>query len=399
MKTLLHCYQRQLFLMSLCLATVTACRPSSDPVNPVSVDFGDKVTRIDTLGHYTEVEARLLLKQAAPTLSFETTTAFSLYRITYKTTSYNQQLVVVSGLLGIPDGQAIKGVVSWQHGTNPTRAESVSGPSPSEGLPISAIFAGNGYVLVAADYIGLGVSTEVPTYLHTQSTVSAVVDLLKISFRVVNQLTGQAQPNLYLTGFSEGGSATAGVQRQLESGNPTSLVLKASAAVAGAYNLRAISVPYALQNNSVVYLGYVANSYALIYKQPLSSVVQPPYAEQLPALFNGSQSEDTIEKALPGKAQDLYTNEEYAALLQGGTNWFTNALEQNQTYQWLPKAPLRLYYGTKDTDVSPEDSKSAYNYMKPKGGNVELIEVGAFDHNETLIRALPGIQQWFNQTK
>ncbi len=394
----------QRVLLGLLLGLLTAAcqhdtKPDTKQRNPLNeVDFGGQVTRIDSLGTYSETEVRQFLQQALPDGPVQTTCGLYLYRLTYKSTNYNRQAILLSGLVAIPDGGSIKGLVSWQHGTNPDRSEAPSKPTPSEGLPIAALFAGNGYVLLAPDYIGLGQSTEVPTYLHTESTVTSVIDFLHVGARLVRYLTRQDRANVYLVGFSQGGSATAGVQRQLELDKPAGLILKASASIAGAFNLRDISLPYAITNNSMLYLGYVANAYALIYGQPLSSIIQKKYVAVLPNLFNGSQSAEAIAEALPATAPELYTETMLTAIKTGQVNWFTTALAQNETYKWKPRATLRLYYGTSDTDVSPQDALSAYAYMKQVGGNVAVINRGPLDHYQTLLSSLPDIQTWFNQT-
>ena len=288
--------------------------------------------------------------------------------------------------------------MSYQHGTTTERGEAPSKPS-TEGIGISCLFAGNEYIVLIPDYIGLGISQEIPSYMHSQSTVKTVIDFLKTGFKIISSLTGEKNPNLYLLGFSQGGSVTAAVQRELEITNATGLTLKTSACIAGAYNLKDISINYAIANKCTMYLGYIANSYAHIYSQDLSSVIKNKYVNLIPGLYDGSKSVDFIEKALPKEPDSLYTQKMIADIKEGTNNWFTIALGQNETYSWKPITKLRLFYGTKDLDVSPEDAISAFTYMKISGGNVELINSGNYDHTGSLIHSLPGIQKWFNDTK
>lgn len=176
------------------------------------------------------------------------------------------------------------------------------------------------------------------------------------------------------------------------------MTLKASAAIAGAYNLKEVSLPYAIQNNSMLYLGYVVNSYGHIYNQPLNTIIKDEYVRILPKLFDGSKNYMEIEAALPDKVEDLYNQSMLDAIRNGQPNWFTTALAENETYRWKPVATLRLFYGTEDKDVSPQDAIAANTYMKGLGGN-ELIDIGNYDHEATERRALPEIQRWFNQIK
>ncbi|MDT9126990.1 alpha/beta hydrolase, partial [Escherichia coli] len=70
-------------------------------------------------------------------------------------------------------------VVSYQHGTVYGRQEVPGFPeqSPETQLMI-AQFAGQGYVVVGADYFGMGISTEPEGYLVKASHQQACFDFL-----------------------------------------------------------------------------------------------------------------------------------------------------------------------------------------------------------------------------
>ncbi len=400
-KNLVNKFIRLIILATFLCLISTSCTKDEflDMEKVLTIDYNGRVNKIETLGYYSLSDAVLFLQLAKLPGKVETTCGFYLYRVTYQTKNFDDSEIWVSGLLAVPDSKKIKGVVSYQHGTNTSRHDAPSKPSRDEGIGISSLFAGNGYVLLIPDYIGLGVSQEIPTYLHIPSTVNAVVDFITIGAKVLNELTAGQNANLYLTGFSQGGCATAGVHRALEINNPTGLTLKASACVAGAYNLKDISVKYAVANKSMIYLGYAANSFAHVYKQDLRSIIKEEYVNLVPTLFDGSKSADFIQKALPEKAEDLYTQHMIHDIVNGNSNWFTTAFGQNETYRWRPIAKIRLFYGAKDLDVSPQDAIAAYNYMKNLGGNVEILNTGDQDHLGSLLSSLPEIQKWFNNTK
>ena len=401
-KTFNNSYLAQIIFLTILLCTlITSCNKDNNiKVDKIlNIDFGGQVNKIETLGYYSLSDAVTFLQLANIPNKTETTNGFYLYRITYKTKNYNNNDLWVSGLIAIPDCKEIKGLVSYQHGTIADRNYAPSKPSPDEGIGIASVFAGNGYILLAPDYIGLGISTEVPTYLHNSSTVNAAIDFIEIGAVVLNNFTSGKNSNLYLAGYSQGGSATAGIHRELEINNPTGLILKGSACVAGAFNLKDISLHYAIDNKSTFYLGYVANSYAKIYNQSLSTIIKNEYVDIIPTLFDGSKTADYILNALPTEPDELYTQSMLDDINNGNINWFTTALGQNETYMWKPNTKIRLFYGSKDKDVSPQDAISAYNYMINIGGNVEIINTGDFDHVGSLLNSLPEIQKWFNNTK
>jgi hypothetical protein len=381
-------------------AISTSCKNDdfSKVANVLTIDYGGQVDAIESLGYYSLSDATLCLQQNLPG-NPETTCGFNFYRVTYSTTNYDNNKIWVSGLLAVPDSKEIKGIVSYQHGTNTDRNYAPSKPTTDEGMPLASLFAGNGYILLAADYIGLGVSQEIPTYVHVSSTTNAVVDFIKIGSKIINELTAGKNSNLFLVGFSQGAAATAGVHRELEKNNPTGLTLKASACIAGPYNIKDISVKYGIACKSTLYLGYVAHSYSHIYGGDLSSIIKAEYVNLVSTWFDGSKSWQYVINASPAEPGDLYTQDMIDDINNGNNNWFTAAAEQNETYRWKPVAKIRLIYGTTDTDVSPQDAISAYAYMNSIGGNVELVNAGEYDHMQCCYYSLPEIQKWFNNTK
>jgi hypothetical protein len=392
---------KKIIFSVLIISFLAACKKdAADKIDVLSsIDFGGQVSKIETLGTYSPTDAATYLQLANLPYKVETTTAFSLYRVTYKTKNWDNREILVSGLLAIPDTKNIKGIVSWHHGTNVDRNDAPSLPTPVEGIPIASLFAGDGYILMAADYIGLGVSKEIPTYLNTPVTVNTVIDFLKIGSKILNKLTNGTNTNLYATGFSQGGCVTAGLQRELQKNNTTGLTLKAAAGIDGAYNLKDIAIKFAIKTKTVFYLGYVANAYANMYKQNLNTIINPPYLSVIPTIFDGSKTYDEVAAALPTEPSELYTAKMLDDIDKGRSNWFTDALEKNEVYKWKPNTPLRLFYGTGGTDVAADDSLEAYAYMKKLGGNVEVVNTGNNDHTATLLHALPEVQKWFNQIK
>jgi hypothetical protein len=161
-------------------ALLVGCAEQEIDIRAVGrLDYGGRVQRIETLGRYSATEATLLLQLAAPAAPISIDTDYFLYRVIYPTAAVHGGVTSVSGLIGLPVTPRIKGIVGWQHGTKTYRDFSVSKPT-EEGIGLAALFAGDGYIVAAADYIGLGVSTEMQAYYHWPSTVSTVVDLLAI---------------------------------------------------------------------------------------------------------------------------------------------------------------------------------------------------------------------------
>ena len=201
------------------------------------LDYHGRVKQLVTLGRYSATEAAVLLQLAGGGAAINTEQCFSLYRVSYPADAVPPGTRTnVSGLIAIPDTNQIKGIVSWQHGTNSKRASSISKPSVPEGMGVAAVFAADGYVLTAPDYIGLGVSTWPQAYYHWPSTVSAVLELVSIAEIMVDGITGEPAKDLFLAGFSQGDGASSATQRAPEQETPTKLALRAVANISGAFD-------------------------------------------------------------------------------------------------------------------------------------------------------------------
>jgi pimeloyl-ACP methyl ester carboxylesterase len=326
------------------------------------------------------------------------TSGAALYRITYWTRDADDEAVLATGLIALPFQRPLRGVVSYLHGTTTKRRFVPSTPNV-EGRVAAATFAGAGYLLVAPDYIGLGRSPVVHPYLHARATTNAALDLLRAARRFCERRNIAWPESLSLFGASQGGHAVVALQRRLEAENRSEFNVRAVAAAAGAYDLAGISFPFALEGSSKshpVYLGYLTYAYATIYREPLAGIVAAPYAARLPRLFDGARDNRAITDALPRRPRDLFRREFLDAFDRGEPTWLLTALEENEAFRFAPRAPLRLYYGDLDADVSPEESRRAAKEMVRRGGNARAISVGALKHQDSAFQSVALVRAWFD---
>jgi dienelactone hydrolase len=93
-------------------------------------------------------------------------------------------------------------------------------------------------LLVAPDYIGLGISAAAHPYLHAVTEANAVIDLLRAA-RVIVDAKGYVWPSrVMLVGFSQGGHSTLAAQRALEATPIDGIEVAASASIARPSTLR-----------------------------------------------------------------------------------------------------------------------------------------------------------------
>jgi pimeloyl-ACP methyl ester carboxylesterase len=297
------------------------------------------------------------------------------YRMLYRS-SVNGNAVQLSGLLALPRGVAPRRLVSFQHGTTTTRSAVPSQPDGT-GLAAAIVFAGNGYALVAPDYPGLGESAGRHPYYVVEEIGPAVVAMIEAAQRLDSVPDGP----VFLSGFSEGGWASLAALRLLESEGEQVI---GSAQVAGAYDLRRVSLPAALKGGAPshsLYLAYAAWGQSAHYGHALDSVLTPEYAATVERLFAGAKPQEIIRSMFNNAFLDAYDHDQ--------SHWYLDAFAANSLVDVTPRAPVRLYYGSKDLDVVPEEALAAERSMRVRGADVRAIDVGPVGHDPSMLAAAP----------
>lgn len=310
-----------------------------------------------------------------------------LYRVGYPDARGGR----LSGLLALPRGAAPGRVVSFQHGTATTRGAVPSKPDGT-GLAAAILFAGNGYTLVAPDYPGMGASPGKHPYYVAEVIGPAVAGLITTA----QQIEGVPDDPAFLSGFSEGGWASLAALGVLEAqGTP----VLGSAQVAGAYDLRRVSLPAALRGGSPshsLYLAYAAWGQAAHYGHRLDSVLTPQSADLAERLFAGAKPKEILA-ALPAQPRTMFNADFLRAFDTGGSHWMLQSFAANGLTHMTPRAPVRLYYGSKDVDVVPAEALGAATAMKARGADVVAIDVGPVGHDASMLAAAPGILAWLRE--
>ncbi len=146
--------------------------------------------------------------------------AVRLYRVTYPSVipERGNMPTLATGLLAVPDTGAVSfPMVSYQHGTVYGKQEVPSFPDQSpETQLMLAQFAGQGYVMIGADYFGLGGSQTSEGYMVKASHQQATYDMLMASRAALADLK-ISTPKLFLAGWSQGGFVAMAMLEKLES--------------------------------------------------------------------------------------------------------------------------------------------------------------------------------------
>jgi hypothetical protein len=158
---------------------------------------------------------------------------FDSYKVTYCTDDAvlpGQRLArttTATGMVAVPRRSGPLPTVAYVHGTSVSFYDAPSNPNivgelssrgeSFEGPPSSAVFAGNGFIYIAPDDLGLGDSTvQRHRYFHAETEASAAIDLLAAAQPVLAARHVRQDGRLFVFGWSQGGHAAMALQRELE---------------------------------------------------------------------------------------------------------------------------------------------------------------------------------------
>jgi hypothetical protein len=174
----------------------------------------------------------------------------------------------VSGLILVPNnGATIKGIVLYYHGTVLDKTGVPSTKDDPEGLRtayiLAAVYASQGYIVVAPDYVGQGEDAQVmhPYAVYPQVNALSGIFMLNAAQKFLTQnypamVPPQDQPlSLYITSYSEGGAYALWASRFLQNDyaailTNNNLELKRTVGISGSYNLSGVQLPFVYQNSN-----------------------------------------------------------------------------------------------------------------------------------------------------
>ncbi len=176
------------------------------------------------------------------------------YYLTFWTQGAAGEITKSSGALMVPTGAAgtcsgPRPVVLYAHGTQELKTANIAditNPSNSEGALIAAIFAANGYIVVAPNYAGYDISTlGYHPYLNASQESGEMMDILAAARTALpKSLTTGTTDNgkLFVTGYSEGGYVALATLRAMQAAGVT---VTAAAPMSGPYALEALGDAFA----------------------------------------------------------------------------------------------------------------------------------------------------------
>ncbi len=320
-----------------------------------------------------------------------------VYSVIYETIDPAGSLIQASALIALPtDTQKTYPLLAYQHGTEVSRAD-----APSQNindLPTLG-FAASGYVVVSADFIGLGESALLHPYVHAHSLAAAVIDALRSARILVAEKGISLNNQLFLVGYSEGGYATMAAHREIQRNYSQEFTVTASAPMAGPYDLSGTMLDQFLGDAplpSPFYIPYILLSYNQVYgfTDNLSDFFQSPYDQTISSLYDGNHSGSEIDDVIPEKRQ-LYTQALFDELGSEQNSRLKVALLENDIFRWAPDAPMFLFHCIEDDKVPYQNTQVAFDHFQSiDATQVQLFAIDdpvlnqAGAHNECAIPLL-----------
>lgn len=401
-------HAKSLFLCAALLLSPVAGYTRDAAITEVGSDV-----QYEFIAHWNKERLNGILQRDFPEFSgvaanyVEAKNGIKLYRVKYRSAipERSNKSIKTSGLVAVPDNaEAAAGsafpVLSYQHGTvyGKNEVPSIPEDSPETQLML-AQFGGQGYVVIGADYFGMGSSAEPEGYMVKGSHQQATYDMLLASRSVLDRLqvkTGQ----LFLSGWSQGGFVTMAFLERLEKeGVKVSAAATASAptdvfAMLSGY----LNYPRAIDANwinSVIILS--AFSFENYYNAPglARSVLNDDYYDASRKAYLREKSDPAdIPTDLRKLVRAEYFDPRFFAASQYG-----RLMSDTVAYRWIYQTPLRNYYGEADEAIPVGIGRLAMTYQQSVGDgnrNVTAISTGKTSHRGTYAVAAPEWKKWFD---
>jgi acetyl esterase/lipase len=414
------------------------------------------------------------LKGSAPgqqllELSGIPTCGVDFYYLQYWTVGGADESATATGALMVPTGdgarcQGERPIVLYAHGTQTNKSfniADITNPSNTEGALIAAMFAAQGYIVVAPNYAGYDTSSlPYNPFLNGSQQSKDMIDALAAARTALPQSFTPATTDggqLFVTGYSQGGYVAMATHKALQAAGAT---VTASAPMSGPYALEAFgdAVFFGDVNiGSTVFAPLITTSYQKAYGNiyaTTSDVYEPQYATGIDTLLPSTTPIDTLfaegklpETALFSSTTPVTGNPTLDAILAvpsnpifalgfGSPNLITNnyrlsyvldavahpdgavptpqpgvplaaapqqslrvAFKLNDMRSWTPRAPVLLCGGDQDPTVFFENATIMQAYWGAAGLSAPLVNVVDINAAATANDPYAPLQEGFQETE
>jgi len=274
-----------------------------------------------------------------------------------------------SGVLLLPSGAdctAAAPLVAYAKGTDVQKPRTLANPADGETFLLAAMYASQGYAVVATDYLGFAKSNHsYHPYLHADTEASSVIDSIRAARNAVSLQGVSLNGKVMLTGYSQGGHASMAAHRAIEKSLSSEINVVAGAHLAGPYNLSgSMKIPNAIAGYQF-FVPYLVTAWQKIYGNLYSQVsdaFKSPYADGIESLLPSATLNYTtlvtsgklpgINGETPDQARDALFQSSFSSdILTNPNNPTFLAAKKNDLLDWSPKSQTMLCSGSGDPTV------------------------------------------------
>jgi predicted esterase len=167
--------------------------------------------------------------------------AVSVQTLRYNTVGSAYEATEASAAVYLPSGAdpacvGPRPVLLYAHGTSPLKTYDMADLGGTEARLVAAIFAAQGFIVVAPNYAGYAGSTlPYHAYLDAEQQAADMIDALRAARKAYAQVLGASK--LFVTGYSQGGHVAVATQRAMQLRYPTEFSIAGAAGLSGPYAL------------------------------------------------------------------------------------------------------------------------------------------------------------------
>ncbi len=316
--------------------------------------------------------------------------------LNYKTIGVSGEKTNASGVLLLPSGSNCTkpaGLVAYAKGTDVQKLRTLANPTDGETQLLAAVYAAQGYAVVATDYLGFAKSEYAyHPYLHADSEASSVIDSIRAAREAATALGASLSGKVMLTGYSQGGHSSMAAHRAIERDNAAEINVVAGAHLAGPYNMSGSLKSSAVIAGYQFFVPYLVTAwqkvYGTVYSKP-GDVFKDPYAGYIEGLLPSATLDYTTlitsgklpYGPSPTEARDAMFQLAYLTDAQTNEkNGLYLAGKKNDLLGWSPKSKLMLCGGAGDPTVPPalHQAPMKADFDSRKLSNVTTVDVDAY---------------------
>jgi acetyl esterase/lipase len=168
--------------------------------------------------------------------------AVTTYYMKYATVGGQGEATDATGAIMVPSGSAAgcsgaHPVVLYAHGTTEQKNYNMANlRDTKEASLIAAMYAAQGFIVVAPNYAGYDVSSlSYHPYLNAEQQANDMVDSLRAARKAFTSIGAQDSGKLFVTGYSQGGHVAMATQRAMQQTYSSEFKVTALAGMSGPY--------------------------------------------------------------------------------------------------------------------------------------------------------------------